>query len=444
MDKYKADPSADISQDEWVSYFKKLLYNTKYIDTSHAIAQENLYSFDNNELNNEIKEEEILKAGKSLKSGKSCRIDQISNEMLQLSCRTLIKEYTAIFNFILLNGIYPTLWKENIIKPIYKGGGNLNPSNYRGIALSSCFSKLFNRVLFNRLDNFIESNNIIGYEQIGFKKGCRTSDHVLTLKTLIDKAFKSRKYLYVCFVDLSKAFDTVNRLHLFNKLKMYNINGLFLNIIEDMYNGLICSVKTREGLSVNFNTNVAVKHGCILSPTLFSLYLNDLCKQFDSSCDNVILGDREFACLMYADDIVLLSNSSEGLQNLLDKFNSFCVKWDLTVNIDKTKIIIFNKSGKVLKGFNFKYNECNVELVNEYKYLGILFKPSGTFSHAIRYLCNKSYKAAFCIRKALFSDKMNVQLYLKLYEHCVKPILLYCSEIFSIDSLIPWKDNLEC
>ena len=88
MGKYKADPSADISQDEWVSYFKKILYNTKYIDTSQAIAQENLYSFDNNELNNEIKEEEILKAVKSLKSCKSCGIDQISNEMLQLSCRT--------------------------------------------------------------------------------------------------------------------------------------------------------------------------------------------------------------------------------------------------------------------------------------------------------------------------------------------------------------------
>ena len=88
---------------------------------------------------------------------------------------------------------------------------------------------------------------------------------------------------------------------------------------------------------------------------------------------------------MYADDIVLLSNSSEGLNNfLLDKFNYFCVKWDLTVNIDQTKIIIFNKSGKVLKGFNFKYNECNVELVDEYKYLDIIFNPSGMFSHAIK------------------------------------------------------------
>ena len=444
MDKFKTDPSADISQDEWASYFKKLLNNSKNVDINNEIDNNTLYNFENNGLNNYIKEVEILKAVKSLKSGKSCGIDQISNEMLQLSCHTFIKEYTSIFNFILRNGIYPNIWKENIIKPIYKGGGNLNPSNYRGIALSSCFSKLFNRVLFNRLDDFIENNNILCYEQIGFKKSCRTSDHVLTLKTLIDKAFKSCKYLYVCFIDLSKAFDTVNRAHLFHKLKMYNINGLFLNIIKDMYNGLICSVKTREGLSENFTTNVGVKQGCILSPTLFSLYLNDLCKSFDSSCDKVVLGDSEISCLMYADDIVLLSNSSAGLQNLLNKFNSFCVRWDLTVNIDKTKIIIFNKSGKVLKNYKFMYNECKIELVNEYKYLGIIFKPSGTFSHAIKYLCNKANKAAFCIRKALFSDKMNVQLYLKLYENCVKPILLYCSEIFSIDNLIPWKDKLEC
>ena len=90
-----------------------------------------------------------------------------------------------------------------MIKPIYKGGGALDMNNYRGIVISSCFSKLFSRVLFNRLDKYLEDNNIIGSEQTGFRKHCCTTDHILTLKTLIDKAFKSSSRIYACFVDLS-------------------------------------------------------------------------------------------------------------------------------------------------------------------------------------------------------------------------------------------------
>ena len=105
--------------------------------------------------------------------------------------------------------------RGNIIKLIYKGGGTgtQDPSNYRGITVSSCFDKLFSRVLFNRLDKHIEDNELIYPKQIGFRKKCRTSDHIFTLKALIDKAFKSKKSLFSCFVDLSKAFDMVNRVN---------------------------------------------------------------------------------------------------------------------------------------------------------------------------------------------------------------------------------------
>ena len=171
---------------------------------------------------------------------------------------------------------------ENDI-PIYKGGGTSDPSNYRGIAISSCFSKLFSRILFNRIDSYIEDNNVIGHEQIGFRKNCCTSDHILTLKTLTEKAFKSSKYLFACFIDLSKAFDTINRRALFHKLYKFNVRGHFLNILKQMYASLIYSVKTKHGLSQSFETKIGVMQGCILSSTLFSLYLNDLNDCFDIS-----------------------------------------------------------------------------------------------------------------------------------------------------------------
>ena len=120
---------------------------------------------------------------------------------------------------------------------------------------------------------------------------------------------------------------------------------------------------------------------------------------------------------MYADDIVLLSKSAKGLQTLLCRLEDFCNKWNLKVNINKTKIIIFNKAGRVLKGYNFTYGNILLEHVNEYKYLGIYFRSSGIFTQGIKYLCNKALKAIFCIKKALISDSMNTGLYVTLYNH---------------------------
>ena len=134
--------------------------------------------------------------------------------------------------------------------------------------------------------------------------------------------------------------------------------------------------------------------------------------------------------------IALLSNTAEGLQNALNKLGNFCETWNLKINISKTKVIVFNKSGKLLKGFSFTYMQMAIEIVQEYTYLGIIFKPSGIFSHAIKYLYNKALKAMFCVRQALKAESINTELYLTIYEHCIKPILLYCSEIWSIDFLI--------
>ena len=104
--------------------------------------------------------------------------------MLQLSVPVLANAYAYIFSHILRNGTYPSMWRENMIKSICKGGGTMDTNNYRGIAISSCFRQLFCKILFNRLNKYLEDNSIIGSEQIGFRKHCRTHDHILTLKHL--------------------------------------------------------------------------------------------------------------------------------------------------------------------------------------------------------------------------------------------------------------------
>ena len=186
--------------------------------------------------------------------------------MIIASCNVDADLYEQLFNTILRSGIYPNAWKINFITPIFKRGGGNDPSNYRGIALTSALAKLFTRILHNRLQCFLESNNILVEEQIGFRKGSRTADHVFTLKTIIDKIFKKKQYLYVCFVDFRKAFDVVNRKALLYKLReQFGIRGSYYKIIENMYSEVLFSVKLKDKLTPLFQTPRGVKQGCMCS-----------------------------------------------------------------------------------------------------------------------------------------------------------------------------------
>ena len=137
-----------------------------------------------------------------------------------------------------------------------------------------------------------------------------------------------------------------------------------------MYDEVKYSIKFTEGETSSFSSKIGVKQGCILNPKLFPLYLNDMVKIFDSICDPITINNIKVSCLTYADDIALISEFAKGLQNCLNKLSNYCDIWNLSVNIDKSKVIIFNKSGRVIKKDNFKYMEYALEITQEYKYLG--------------------------------------------------------------------------
>ena len=200
----------------------------------------NLNDNDIKSLDYDITSSEVIKAALKLKKGKAPGVDGIRNEMLKEGISVLAPSLAALFNVILKQGNFPSAWRLSTLTVLHKKGDKSLPTNYRGIAVSSNLSKLFCLVLFNRLDSFTNENAIIPPNQIGFKKGARTSDHILVLKTLIDKYInRARKSnLYICFIDFSKAFDTVWRNALLYKLAQIGIGGQFLNIIHNMYSSV--------------------------------------------------------------------------------------------------------------------------------------------------------------------------------------------------------------
>ena len=135
----------------------------------------------------------------------------------------------------------------------------------------------------------------------------------------------------------------------------------------------------RDGFTQSFMSTNGVRQGDTLSPNLFKTFINDLPDIFDIRCHGVDIGAYHLNCLLYADDVILLSQSKVGLQNCLKKLKNYCADWCLDVNLDKTKVLVFNKACKLYK-HKFKFNDKTVESVREYKYLGVTFCISGSFS----------------------------------------------------------------
>ena len=201
----------------------------------------------------------------------------------------------------------------------------MDPSNYRGISLLSCLGKLYTAILNTRLTKYAIAKSILKPEALGFVAGNRTSDAHLILHSLIQRyCHQQNEKIFSCFVDFSKAFDTIPRDLLFRKLLGYGINGKFFNNLKTLYTNDNCCVKVGNQITESFLANQGVKQGCILSPLLFNIFIADIVDRFSNeNCRPLRINEAQsISCLLWADDVVLMSRSEEGLKNMLSALAS--------------------------------------------------------------------------------------------------------------------------
>ena len=226
---------------ELIDHFQKLFSKDGKIDESEnnnmknnqdSIPNQQKEKFDR--MNLQFTEKEVEKNIRSLKSKKSPGFDRITNEMLKCTNVQGIKMLTLLFNKILKSGIFPVCWNYGLIKLINKGMDVYDPNNYRGITLNSCLGKLFCTILYNRLAPILEDNNILCKEQAGFRQDHRTTAHIFLLRSIIKKYTTKNNKLFTCFVDFSKAFDSIWREALIKKLGDIAIHSPLLQILTSM------------------------------------------------------------------------------------------------------------------------------------------------------------------------------------------------------------------
>ena len=204
-----------------------------------------------------------------------------------------------------------------------------------------------------------------------------------------------------------------------------------------MYCNTNTSVKINNQRTDLVKAKVGVRQGDNLSPNLFNIFLNDLPTYIDETCDPVLLRNKSISTLMYADDVVPLSSSEQGLQTCVNKLSDFIKDWNMTIDTKKTKHLVFNKSGR-LKDIKMRFEGNYLESVKKYTYLGINFMASGSFQNAKKELYNKGFKALFKLRKTFTSDLPKPKTMIHIFNHTIRPILLYGSEIWGI---FPKKKN---
>ena len=141
----------------------------------------------------------------------------------------------------------------------------------------------------------------------------------------------------------------------------HDVGGNFLKTIKSLYCDVNYCVKIDGKLTSEFSSTYGLKQGCVLSPLLFNIFIGDLPDIFDKTCEPVKLWDIETSCLQFADDLILLSESAKGLQAAITKLENYCKKWGLVINSDKTKVLIFNNTGRLIKSCKFKLDGSTIE-----------------------------------------------------------------------------------
>lgn len=416
----------------WKCCFDNLLNNKI---TENVVSSNTNYNILDNFLDSIITLDEVYYAITKAKSGKSSGIDQIPVDVLKndLSVRVLCNIFNVCFN----SGKIPKMWGKGIITPIPKCSTSdpRDPLSYRGITLASCVYKLYCSILNDRLTYWLDCNNIINDEQNGFRKERSTIDHIGTLISIIENRKLNKLPTFTAFIDFKKAYDTVNRKLLFNKLGNLGISSHFLNVLKSLYAQVECCVKLNGHMTDWFSVTSGLKQGCVLSPILFNIFINDLVDELKTLNVGIKIDEDLICVLLYADDVVLMAENESDLQVLLDVLSSWCSNNFLSINFEKSNIVHFRNMSTPRTTNTFKIGNNIVQIASHYQYLGLLLTEFLDYNEMAKAVSKSANRAlSLLIVKTKANGGFQYSTFTKLFDTLVWPVISYGASIWGTRS----------
>lgn len=362
--------------------------------------------------------------------------DTISAKVLKMARSSLIPVLTHIFNLCLSSGTFPEVFKRSVIHPIYKSGERDCVSNYRPISVLTATSKILEKIISKRLLSFIAKENVISKNQFGFRPKLSTEDAVTSLTDYLAQHIALKHKCIGVFLDLAKAFDTVSIPDLLNKMEGIGVRGVALDLFKDYLSNRTQRVKIADHFSSDREVTFGVPQGSVLGPTLFIIYINDL-------CDIPLENGKVFT---YADDTALIfhGDSWEGAKAFAERGLGKIMDWlsnnILTLNVAKTMFLTFaiNK-GQLPQSefFSVKAHTCNNSyLRNHYcqcsnlnrtttiKYLGILLDETLTWKPHITATSNRIRKLIYVFKT--LRHVADFDIVKTVYFSLAQSVITYC------------------
>ena len=333
---------------------------------------------------------ETLKVIQNLKTKKSCGHDNISPKLLKINADILTKPITYIINLSFKNGIVPDQFKIAKVIPIFKKNEKCHPDNYRPISLLSTLNKIMEKLMYKRLITFLNMHNILYDYQFGFRENYSTSLALIEIIENIQKQLEEGKIVAGLYLDLSKAFDTVDHNILLDKLHHYGIRGQsltwFQNYLENRQQFTVANNQPSDLRKINYG----VPQGSVLGPLLFLIYINDIANCTDSNCLNRLFADDAniFTSSFTAQE--LKDNMLKVLKQLFDWFKAN----KLTINLSKTCYTIFKNRNKRIPDYmtSIKVDDIIIKRVRSAKYLGVILDENLNWHDHISDICSALIK----------------------------------------------------
>jgi hypothetical protein len=403
----------------WEEHFKTHL-NTAFPHVPEALSDITLPQHRESQ-EPAITKEEIRKAIKSMKNSKSPGIDEITIEVIKAGGEPMTDMLEKIFIKVWNEEKSPKDWSRMLVNPIYKKGDKLDPANYRAISLISIPGKIFLKVLLYRMQNIIEEST--KESQYGFRPDRGTVDAIFIVRQVMEKAKERKVTLHYNFIDFKAAFDTVWRKALWKMMRSIGIGEKIVNIIENLYDSTECAVAINGHVTNWFEVKVGVRQGCLLSPTLFNLFLEFVMKELKSLTPLLTLNDEMSTDIRYADDTTLIAAIFEKLSISTSELEASCKKWGMKVNPDKCRIISSSTD-------NIHIDNNVVQKVDEFTFLGSVIPGS---SSDIKRRIGLASSAFGRLKEAIWSRKdVSLKLKLRLYHALIVPVAVYASETWTI------------